>query len=168
MSCWFSCFAYFNFQLIFGISYKTSQCLARRYPWFTTRTHDGLAHWGRCTVHTCCAQSWILSWSWFQVIYLWAARSAAGSECCSFILKFVILDIDGNRFSHFYCPNLSSGEPLASTLASYGTLGRSVGTWGNKQGHFGVQALIFSISGRFYVHILKVVRVPWAKKIYVS
>jgi hypothetical protein len=39
--------------------------------------------------------------------------------------------------------NQSFGMPGASTLAPWGTMGRSRGTWGPKKGDDGVQACVF-------------------------
>ena len=43
----------------------------------------------------------------------------------------------------FGAQNQSFGMPGASTLAPWGTMGRSRGTWGLKKGDLGVQAWIF-------------------------
>ena len=43
----------------------------------------------------------------------------------------------------FGAQNLSFGMPGASTLAPWGTMGRSRGTWEHKKGDLGVQAWIF-------------------------
>ena len=43
----------------------------------------------------------------------------------------------------FGTQNLSFGMPGASTLALWGTMGRSRGTWEQKKGDLGVQAWIF-------------------------
>ena len=43
----------------------------------------------------------------------------------------------------FGAQNQSFGMPGASTLAPWGTMGRSRGTWGFRKGDFGVQAWIF-------------------------
>ena len=43
----------------------------------------------------------------------------------------------------FGVQNQSFGMPGASTLAPWGTMGRSRGTWGLKKGDLGVQAWIF-------------------------
>ena len=43
----------------------------------------------------------------------------------------------------FGVQNQSFGMLGASTLAPWGTMGRSRGTWGLRKGDFGVQALIF-------------------------
>ena len=49
----------------------------------------------------------------------------------------------------FGAQNQSFGMPGASTLASWGAMGRSRGTWGLKKGDLGVQAWIF-ISGPYF------------------
>ena len=50
----------------------------------------------------------------------------------------------GDGYCHFWCQNQSFGMPGASTLAPWGTMGRSRGTWGLKKGDLGVQAWILS------------------------
>ena len=52
----------------------------------------------------------------------------------------VILERDTVSFG---AQDLSFGRPGASTLAPWGTMGRSRGTWEHKKGHFGVHAWIF-------------------------
>ena len=47
------------------------------------------------------------------------------------------------RIWDVWCPNLLFGMPGASTLVSWGTLGRSWETGEHKKGHFEVQAWIF-------------------------
>ena len=43
-------------------------------------------------------------------------------------------------YCHFGAQNLSFGMPGASTLAPWGTMERSRGTWGFKKGDLGAQA----------------------------
>ena len=47
----------------------------------------------------------------------------------------------------FVAQNHSFGMPGASTLAPWGTMGRSRGTWGLKKGDLGVQAWILTVLG---------------------
>ena len=47
----------------------------------------------------------------------------------------------GTDIAYLWYPNLSYGQPGASTLASWGTLGRSRGMWEHNTRHFGVQAV---------------------------
>ena len=55
----------------------------------------------------------------------------------TFLQITVILETDMVTFGS---QNLSFGMPGASTLAPWGTMGRSRGTWGLKKGDLGVQA----------------------------
>ena len=64
-----------------------------------------------------------------------------------------------NQFSGLWCPWVSFGMLGASTLASWGTLGRSWDIGGHKEGPCGVQAWILLIFWWFWGPILKVV---WA------
>ena len=54
----------------------------------------------------------------------------------------------------------------ASTLASWGSLERSWGTWEHESGHCGVQASIFwlMITNGFRIPILGVFQLPWTDK----
>ena len=58
----------------------------------------------------------------------------------SFLQITVILETETVSFG---AQNLSFGRPGASTLAPWGTMGRSRDTWEHKKGDIGVQAWIF-------------------------
>ena len=80
---------------------------------------------------------------------LWATLSAAGPRPLLIALGLQILGIVARGSLHFWYPLLSFGLLGGSTLASCGTLGRSLDTGEQNKGHFEVQAGFLSIFDGF-------------------
>ena len=49
----------------------------------------------------------------------------------------------GHGYGHFWCPKLVIWQAWCSTLAPWGTMGRSRDSWEDTKGHLGVQTWIF-------------------------
>ena len=90
-------------------------------------------------------------------IILWATPSAAGSRSVLAAAGLQFLGIVGSGPWHSWYANLSFSMIGGFTLAYLGDPGPILGHWGTQQGHFEVQAWIFTD----FLLILVPMRVIW-------